>query len=148
MRFKGGQHAGKTYEEVFLKKPDFARWYAREFGDTPAAAEFRELAKKFNEKPFTARCHGCINVATRASAYRGTPSLYFWCDSCKAADAGAVGDKLVIVRTIKEALDHVHDTASGKRVYMRAIVRELAEAKGLPTRVGEKQAVGFFASSG
>jgi hypothetical protein len=140
MRFKGGKRAGKTYEEVFLKKPDFARWYSRQFADTSAAAEFRELAKRFNAKPFTARCHGCVSIATRASAYRGTPSLNFWCDNCKTTDAGAMGDKLAIVRTIREALDHVDYTASGKRVYMRAIVRELAEAKGLPTRVGEKQA--------
>jgi hypothetical protein len=145
MRFKTGKHAGKTYEEVFLKKPDYARWYSGKFRDTPAAREFQELAKKFNGKPFTTRCHGCVDIATRASAYRGTPSLYFWCDNCKETDAGAVGDKLTIVRTIKEALDHVDYTASGKRVYMRTIVRELAEAKGLPTRIGEKQALGFFA---
>ncbi len=77
MRFKSGKDAGKTYEEVFLKKPDLARWYARELADTPSTAEFRELPKKLNEKPFTARCHGCLNIATRASAYRGMPSLYF-----------------------------------------------------------------------
>lgn len=131
---------------MFLKEPDFARWFSRKFKDTPVAAEFRELAKKFNAKPFTARCHGCLSNATRASAYRGTPSLYFWCDNCKETGAGAIGDKLTIVRTIREALDHIEYTASGKRAYMRAIVRELAEAKGLPSRVGEKQALGFFAA--
>src|SRR5271165_1178971 len=143
MRFKTGKHAGKTYEEVLLK-PDFARWYSRKFPDTDLSAAFQDLAKKVNEMPFTVQCRHCANVARRASAYSGTPSLYFWCGDCDPMNSGARQGTLSIVRTMKDALDHVEHTAGGKRKYMRAIVRSLAEAKGLPKRVGEKQAIAFF----
>lgn len=144
MRFISGKHAGLTLEEVLLKKPDFARWYTRKFADTSHAKEFARLANVFAGKPFTVKCEGCGNTAALASAYRGSESLVFWCNSCDPYSMGANAGKLRVVRTIKDALDHIEVTAEGHRGLSRLVVKALARAKGLPKRVGEKQAVEFF----
>jgi hypothetical protein len=145
MRFQSGTYPGKTTEEVLLKFPDWAHWVANKNPDAKHSKAFLALAKKFKEKPFVVPCDGkCGELATRGTAYAGSPSLMFWCDDCSPTQSGASGSKLTEVRTIGDVLRHIRHTANGHRGFSRAIVRELAEAKGLPTRVGEKQALAFF----
>ncbi len=144
MKFISGKNAGKTLEEVLLKKPDFARWYTEKYGSTAHAKEFVRLAKVFAAKSFVEKCHGCGNLATRASAYQGDSSLMFWCDECDMYSAGANAGKLQEIKTITHALDHIKHTASGNRALSRAIVKRLTEAKGLPKRVSADQATKFF----
>jgi hypothetical protein len=147
MRFKTGKHAGKTTEEVLLKKPDFAQWAITNHPDTPWAQDFDQLMDALDAKPFKEPCFGCKGKATRASAYRGADSLMYWCDDCRPTRSGADGDKLVIVDSIRDVLRHVDWTASGVRSFKRTMMRSYAEAKGLPKkRVGEKQALEFFAT--
>src|SRR4051812_207176 len=101
MEFKSGKHAGKTAEEVLFKSPDWARWNIRNHPEAAHSKEFVRLAKEFNAKPFTAKCDGnCGEVATRASAYSGSPSLMFWCDECNPISSGASSNKLAIVSTL------------------------------------------------
>jgi len=145
MEFKSGKHAGKTTEEVLMKQPDFARWYVRNHPDSPHAKAFGQCAKAFGEKPFTEKCQGkCGNRATRATAYRGTHGLMFWCNDCNPVSSGAEGQKLSVVRTIRDVLDHIELTANGNRDYMRRIVRELAEGKGLKSPISKKKLETFF----
>lgn len=144
MKFQTGKHAGQTLEEVLLKKPDFARWYVENYGSTAHATEFVRLSKVFSAKPFVEKCNGCNSTATRASAYRGDDSLMFWCDDCDMYSSGANAGKLQEIKTITNALDHIKYTASGNRALSRAIVKRLAQAKGLPKRIGADHAVKFF----
>jgi hypothetical protein len=145
MEFKSGKNAGKTSEEVLLKKPDWARWYTQNYPEAPHSKEFRRLAKVFDEKPFTTKCDGaCGKVATRASAYTCSPSLRFWCDDCSPTSQGASPHKLHVVNTLRDVMSHIEWSADGYRAWKRDIVRQLAEAKGLPKRVGKKQALAFF----
>jgi hypothetical protein len=145
MKFVSGKHAGMTLDEVLLKKPDFARWYTRNFPESAHAKEFNRLAHVFATKPFLVKCEGnCGMVATRASAYRDSPDLMFWCDGCDPYSSGANSGKLRVVKTLKDALDHIELTAEGNRSFSRTIVRNLANAKGLPKRVGASHAVAFF----
>src|ERR1700732_1276073 len=139
MRFQTGRYAGKTTEEVLLKFPDWARWNVHEYPGAKHSKHFRELAKKFTSKPFVEPCEGCKGGVTRASAYRASPELRFWCDDCNPSQTGAEQAKLTTVRSMGDALRHIEETADGNRNWKRQIVRALAEAKGLPKRVGEKQ---------
>ena len=145
MRFQSGKRAGKTTEEVLLKFPDWALWNVNNYPDSKHSKEFVTLGKTFAAKPFTKRCDGgCGKLATRGTAYGGSPDLMFWCNHCSPTQNGASGSKLTVVRTIGDVLRHIGRTADGNRAYSRTIVRQLAEAKGLPTRVGEKHALAFF----
>jgi hypothetical protein len=144
MEFKSGKHAGKTTEEVLLKEPDFAQWYISKFPDAKHSKDLKRLIKEFDARPFTKECAGCGGAATRASAYRGSPSLMFWCAECNPYSSGAGSGRLRMVSTVGDVLEHIDLTANGSRPYKRRIVRELAEGKGLPKRVGKKQAADFF----
>ena len=53
--------------------------------------------------------------------------------------------KIHFVVTYTQALDHVHTYCGGGKGDLNFLIRILAEAKGLPKRVGEKQAQEFFA---
>jgi hypothetical protein len=145
MRFQSGKHPGKTTEEVLLKFPDWAFWNVNNYPDSKHSKEFETLGRKFAAKPFTKRCHGgCGKLATRGTAYAGSPNLMFWCNNCSPTQRGASGSKLTVVRTFDDVIRHIGHTANGNRAYSRNIVRQLAEAKGLPKRVGEKHALAFF----
>jgi len=83
-------------------------------------------------------------MATRATAYRNDFTLMFWCDDCDPYGSGARTGTLTILRTYEEALRHVDWTGNRRRDWKRKIIRKLAEAKGLPKRVGAKQAAAFL----
>jgi hypothetical protein len=145
MRFQSGKHEGKTTEQVFLKFPDWAASNMWKHPDTKHSREFRQLRNKFDAKPLKVRCHGrCGKIATRASAYLSSPTLKVWCEDCNPDQSGSSTGKLTMVRTFDDAVDHIGRTARGNRHATRKIVRALAKAKGLPVRVGEKEAKGFF----
>lgn len=145
MLVQSGRHAGKTAEEIILKSPDWAEWLIDKHPQNNLVSEFKRLIQIFDAKPFVKSCWGCGEPATRASAYRQTADdLYFWCDQCDPYSTGANRGKLTSVRSFRSALDHVNYTCAGRRIDKRVIVRELAVGKGLPARVGAKEAVAFF----
>ena len=143
MEFKSGKRQGKTTEEVLLKEPDFAEMCIAEYPDAPHSRAFARLVTRFDEKAYVKKCR-CKKLATRASAYFGSASLMFWCDECDPYAAGAIDGKLRQIETLEEGLDHINWTARGNRALKRSLVRSLAEAKGLPKRVGRLQAMEFF----
>jgi hypothetical protein len=143
MRFKSGNHEGETTEEVLLKHPDFAQWTIQRYPESPHGRAFIRLTQEFDDKPFTEDCREeCGRKATRATACRDSSGLYFWCDECDPFSTGA--RQVAVIYTLSELLRHVDSNADGNRALKRRIVRRLAEAKGLPKRVGEEAALDFF----
>ncbi len=55
------------------------------------------------------------------------------------------GEGFRTVITYTEALGHIQNYCGGRKGDLNFLIRILAEAKGLPKRVGEKQAQEFFA---
>jgi hypothetical protein len=143
MRFKSGKHEGMITEQVALTEPDFAQWTIEQYPESPHGQAFSRHRRDFDDKPFTENCHGkCGRKATCASSAWGSSLLFFWCDEC---DPSCTGARLVrTICTVSELLEHVDLTAYGNRSLKRQLVRQLAEAKGLPERVGEAQALEFF----
>lgn len=145
MIIQSGKHKGKTAALVILKYPDWVEWLIAKHPENSLVAEFRRLIEIMNKKPFIENCRSCEKLAVRASAYRNTPDdLYLWCDTCDPYGTGANHGKLYIVTTFNSALEHVNYTCEGRRSDKRIIIRELAQAKGLPERVGASQAAAFF----
>jgi hypothetical protein len=104
LRAKSGKFEGKTTEEVLLKYPDWARAVTHKYPDAKHSMEFRSLANKFDAKPFTKPCEGCRKEVTRATAYRGSSHLEFWCNDCDPTQTGAQRSKLTFVKTLGEVI--------------------------------------------
>ena len=147
-----GKHKGTSIPSVVLKEPDYVRWVLGQHNAEGALAkveaEMKELVASFDAKPIARGCAGhiCKANATCFSTYFGSPSsLHFWCDSCDPYQSGANKGKLSKCKTYQEALAHIEFSCKGTRTGYKAIIRELALAKGLTQRSGEAQIAAFFA---
>lgn len=148
-----GKHSGKSVELIVLKFPDYVRWMNRRKNKAgrlqKAMSVALKLIKQFDNKPFVERCcgPGCKNLATRCSLYRDSViEPYWWCDECDHYAFGARPGHLAVVSTYVQAIKHVGSYCPDKPAPYRTLIRELAKAKGLPPRLGEKQALEFFKS--
>jgi hypothetical protein len=143
MEFRKGKHEGKSFEVVFLKDPTFAHYLSIN-GQPGIAKEFQKLIKRFDEKPMTVTCANCANTATRATGYGGGTGLklFFYCENCD--DPWIDEAEGHLIRTFDDALKFIDDKRNGNKAAKRATIRKLAEAKGLPKKVGEKEALAFF----
>ena len=145
-----GKHAGKSLEFLMIREPGYVHWLVQN-ASSGALFTLKEAAKdcmtKFDAKPMVHVCHAssCKLGAARASIYGNSLAPYWWCLNCDPYQAGANQGKLQFVRTYADALNHVEFFCSGRKSGYVELIRYLAEAKGLPGRVGEKQAQFFFA---
>lgn len=146
MQIKSGRHANQTTEYVLLRYGNDANYIMRKHPYGFAGKAYRSLVKRFDAKPFATSCRRCENTATRASAYRGAPSLLFWCDACDPYGEGANPGMLVVIRSYIQAISHIDESCDGYREWKNDIIRSLAEAKGCPRRLTQKAAVEFFVS--
>lgn len=152
MKIGFGKHAGKTIELLVLKEPDYIAWMLAQ--ETRAGSsmenaqmEANRLIAMFDRKPYIKKCFGrnCTQTATCCTVYNSNVlSPYWWCDNCSPYQSGASPGKLFVLRTYSEAISHA-DRYSGVKSDYKSIIRSMAEAKGLPARVGAKQAAQFFA---
>jgi hypothetical protein len=149
MRMPFGRHEGKSIEIMVIKFPDYLQWAAGPRGPQEALAaelaEARRLVELLDQKEFTVRCFGksCLSRATRLAIQHGCSSSAMpLCNSCRVPASAQVQ----IVRTCGEVFSHVRTTCNGTREEYRRIIRVLAMAKGLPSRVTEKIAIEFFKS--
>lgn len=146
MRLQYGRYQGRTAETLLLRTPDYALWVLRHQPEGRLAEYFQALVAAFDARPLQRACQACGAQATRAAALPGRGELYFFCDACAlypdAAPLGAAQD----LRTLADLADHVERTARRRAApRLRALVRRMAQAKGLPRRITEPAATAFFA---
>ncbi len=144
MQIRSGKYAGKSSEQVVLKFPDYVEWYIGAYPTAKLSTEFKRLVGIFDRKPLRTKCYTCKKSATLATAYMNNPSLYFWCSDCDYYGSGANKGKLTIIKTYSNALQHIELNCGGYKSWKSTIIKSLAQAKGLPARVGDAQAVAFF----
>jgi hypothetical protein len=148
-----GKHYGKSAELVVLKEPDYVDWMLGLDGATgrlpETRREVRGLVNEFDRKPILWPCQapGCGNRATRCSLYQGGLQPRWWCEHCDPYQLGASPGKLAIVKTYLNVVTYVSHYCRGRRVDLKVLIRVLAQAKGLPARVGEPEARNFFSES-
>ena len=146
-----GKHSGKSVEMLLLKEPQYLGWMLTQKDARGVLKQAQDHARKkiaeFNGKPFTKKCGGhlCSEVATRCTVYlNNVTDPRWWCEDCNPYQAGANAGKLQSLKTYSDAYQHVGIYCSGRVSDYRAIILAMAKAKGLPARVGEKQALEFF----
>jgi hypothetical protein len=146
-----GKHAGKSVEFLLLKKPDYVRWVL-DLHDAMGPLlsvknEMIRLIEIFNQKPFLKKCIGCKErVAIRGSFCEDNPIPWWWCNECEPDSIETLKGRIHLVATYTQALDHAYTYCGGRKADLNFLIRILAEAKGLPKRVSEKQAKEFFAA--
>jgi hypothetical protein len=144
-----GEHIGMSVEAVVLKEPGYIKWvFSLENPKgrmVQVKSEAQRLIPIFDAIPYQKACCACMKPATRCTVYRDNIYVpYWWCDECDPYQSAPDGGKLTIIRTYEEAVDHCGIYCSGKTP-LQQLVKTMAQAKGLPKRVGEKQAQAFFA---
>jgi hypothetical protein len=146
-----GKHADKSVALVVLRHPDYTMWVLANRCATGPLAVVRQrmihLIHAFDERPILCNCSApkCSNVATRGSVYRGRPFPRWLCEACDEFQFGASRGKLAIVRSYSDAVNYVNACCGGDKDCLKILIRTLAEAKGAPARIGERQAAAFFA---
>jgi hypothetical protein len=143
-----GKYSGKSIELVVLKHPSYAAWL---LGQTATTWTFREVQEElrrliaiFDHKPLLKPCSApdCASPATRATVYRGSTQIRWWCAACDPRQLGASPGKLYTLLTFADAVRYA---ASCSPDLLPTLIQILGQAKGLPDRVGERQAQAFFA---
>jgi hypothetical protein len=95
--------------------------------------------------PFLRKCTGCKErLGTRASLRDDSPIPFWWCNECEPDLIETLKGRIHIVTTYTQAFDHIRNYCGGRKGDLSYLIHFLAEAKGLPKRVGEKQAQEFF----
>ena len=145
-----GRHKGKSVEWVMLKDPSYTHWVLNEPNPQgkliDVKNEILRLMYIFDCKPFIRECTGCKErLATRASLCDDNPIPWWWCNECEPDLLLTRKDRIDMIITYREALNHVANCCGGRKGDLNYLIRVLAQAKGLPKRVGEEQAQLFFA---
>lgn len=144
----GKKYNGKSTEIVLLKEPDYVKWVLNKSDATGPLLriknDFQRLIEIFDSKDLIAECHKCKEPATRLSFYKGNTIPMTWCTECDPYTQGAIEGKLNIFNDYNSALEFVEYYYGGNKSSYKSIIRNIASLKGLPERVGEKQAQDFF----
>lgn len=150
MRISFGKHDGKSIEAMVLKEPAYVDWMLRSQNPSShmaaACEEAQRLIGIFNAKRILRPCtsRDCGNAGARFSVYQENVDLVPWCAGCDPYDLGARSGKLAVIQSYDQAIQYVKSWCSARDGDMRKIIREMASAKGLPSRVGDTQAEEFF----
>jgi hypothetical protein len=146
-----GKYRGQPAESVLLAHPDYVMWALAQDAETGPLAhlsrEFGRLIDHFNSLPFIVSCvgEGCDRTAMCCTLHQRAVVPYFWCSSCNPLAERNPPAKLVRVGTYHEACYYVCAHCNNRKTDMVRLIRQLAQAKGLPDRVGEREAIAFFA---
>ena len=147
-----GKHKGKSVGALVLKEPAYIAWVLSKSNPSGplggVKAEAQRLIRIFNSKPIATRCYGsgCGKPSTRCTVYMGNVyGSMWWCDDCDPYQSGAIGGKLQDIRTYENALTHC-DLFCSRQDALKDLIKTMAQEKGLPKRVGEKQTQEFFST--
>ena len=142
----GTKNKGKSVEIVVLNDPSYAVWMLSKHDAKGTFVyiqkETSRLIAVFDSKPFTCKCCGCPKTATRFSLASRSPEPYWWCDDCSPRSLGYDG-ALFVGTKYQQAMQYAQMNCS-TRDHAKVLIRTIAEAKGLPKRVGARQVAEFF----
>jgi len=152
MKITFGKYIGKAMEMLVLKVPEYVAWMLEQHAApssqmAKAQDEAKRLIIKFDDKPFMKKCSGknCNETATRCTVYDANVlNPYWWCENCNPYQSGAAPGKLQVLTTYCQAISHVENYYGNRKSDYQSIIRSMAEAKGLPRRVGDAQSTKFF----
>jgi hypothetical protein len=153
----GDKHKGESVAEVLINDPsyvDFVLKVSDSKGPLKVARdEMLILISRFDLKPFLQKCwgnnHNCGKTAIRATAYKEDyTGLYWWCKNCNPYQSGARSGTLHTISTYKDALEYVYMVLNNSNKDSAALIKQLAQEKGLPKRISKGDIEKFFLEEG
>ena len=145
-----GRHEGKPAEVLVLNHPDYVMWMLGEKDATgrlaQARPEVRRLVRRFDSKPILKKCQDpdCDRLATRCIVNRGSITPRWLCDVCDPSRECSSPDKLEIIRTYSDCVRYVYFFCLRNEQAMKALLKKLARAKGLPRHADRAEVMAFF----
>ena len=150
MKVGFGKYKNMTIEALVLKEAYYVAWILDQSDPSGplarAQAEIQRLIHLFDVTPYRTKCYGhdCSKSAKYCTVYQSNAySRMWWCDGCNPYQMGAIDGKLSRISTYRDAINHCRIFCS-RREDFNNLIKHIAQAKGLPQRVGEKQAAEFF----
>jgi len=137
-----GKHSGKSVEELVIKEPKYVEWLLYHHMNGYMAVIKKEvirLIQILDTKPFTSKCCNCGSPAHYVTFCEGGRPILSWCNECDIRSI-AIIENFETVTTYKDVLRR----AEGGKGYRKQIMLIYLTRKGLPQRVGKKQAAEFF----
>jgi hypothetical protein len=151
----GKEHKGKSVIEVMMKHPEYVNWVLRQTNvEEPLKTVRNEMLRLigiFNSKPFTKKCFGnnCGKTAIRCTSYKDDiQGLYWWCDNCDPYQSGAHSGTLHFISTYEDVLGYVRDVCKNRKTDSVALIKRLAQEKGLPKRLKKGDIDKYFLEKG
>ena len=138
-------------ELLMLKNPKYVRWILHFKGIYGHYVDAKEeeiphLMNLFDSKPILKKCFkkDCNNMPTRFAINEYNGAVCCFCDSCKIDNEGGTYSWSNPIHTYNEALNYARYHGGNTKTSFKYLITKMAEAKGLPKRVGEKEAMRFF----
>ena len=151
MQVTFGKHIGKSVELLMIKDPSYIKYVLEQKSPTGSMAKVKSHIKKliqlFDTKSFIGKeCwdKSCKKEVTRFTVYLDNLDPYWWCSTCDPYQTGANAGKLQSPIGYQSALQHVELYCRNRKTDYTAIIKMIAQAKGLSNRVTEAQAQKFF----
>jgi len=145
-RFRSGEFRGKSFEEVFLKRPDRVFWWLLNDNGNSACVQMRDLERVFNRKPILRKCDICGSAAKKVWAQRGeTTKIQVLCSDCDVRRESRI-EKWGKIHRFRDAIEFVGGTR-GLKEQKQKIIMQVAHLKGLPPKPNEIHAIRFFKTS-
>ena len=145
MQVPCGKHENLTVELLLLRDPRYVLSIIRTVTAgplSPIRAELKRLISVFNSKPLQVKCCDCGAPATCYSVWQGGLDLEWRC-GCYRPNNNVLGEKILVLSYYLETVLYAKTYLSWRSDASK-LVRTVARAKGLPVRVGKKQAQAFF----
>lgn len=144
-----GKHKDLQIERVMVDDPAYVLWMLDQEDPAGPLARARQYIKarieSFDARKFVNKCCGseCRRPVKCYSLTSDIVAPYFWCKSCDPYSSGVAVGLHILKGFYLEALRYVEQHTQQKQDY-RALVRALAEAKGLRSPLTAGRLEEFF----
>jgi hypothetical protein len=146
---QGLRHRGEPADLVVLSDPFYVKRtldFRNPEGDMPEVRQdFLRLIALFDQKSLLPMCRNCNEPAKLLAFYKGTLFFEPWCGTCIPHWMISQECRFDTFCDYMSALEYVDDFCHGEKFFYRMVIRNIAKAKGLPDKIGPREAVDFFA---
>jgi len=145
-----GKHSGKSVERLVLKHPKYALWLINQCPQTDGFArlvqEVERLVTRFDDLPIVVCCSekACGASATSGTLHHGCTTPVWWCEACDPLAVPRPPTKLVRAGSYLGTCSFAAEYCNGREADLARLIKELAQAKGLPKRALETDLLAFF----
>lgn len=139
---------GKHLEQVMFIDPYYIEWMLSLTNPNDAlvfyTGEVWKLMAIFDNKSYIKKCNKCTSLANRYSLIIGSRSIMYWCNECDYTNTGGEPNSIICIKTYFETLRFIKKNTPGRKSDFKAIITNIAKAKGLNKVTDKLCCLDFF----